>query len=89
MSTPTTSFRNAFATIFALTVLTLAIVSPFIFGTRAAKGLLVRTESHDPQLPNYDIRTDREAVDKVTAFRTGAGRTASDTADILRRFCSG
>ena len=76
------NYRNAFATIFALTMLTLALVSPYLLGTRAAKGLLVRTESHEPQLPNYDIRTDRDAADKVAAFRTAAGRSASDTADI-------
>lgn len=36
---------------------------------------------HEEGLPNYDIRTDKKAFDKMAVFRNAASRSASDVAD--------
>lgn len=60
-------------------------------GTLAEKGLVNRTESVDPDLENYDIRTDKsdKAVDDLLTFRRESGKTASAIADVRDDFVSG
>ena len=59
---------SVFACLFVLGLITAIVVLPFKFSTAAAgqKGLFTRTESHDPGLPNYDIRTAKD--EKAPAF---------------------
>ena len=85
----TESFRKGIAPLFAIAALTFALSTPFLFGTSASKGLIARTESHDAELPNYDIRTDKGAVEKLLAFRLNSGRSAADTADVRDDFATG
>ncbi|MCD9185447.1 MAG: M36 family metallopeptidase [Pyrinomonadaceae bacterium] len=53
------------------------------------KGLNPRTESHDQGLPNYDIRADKSAVEKIEGFRQKAGKNALTVADLRDEFVSG
>ena len=46
-------------------------------GKAAVKGV----SSHEPDLPNYDIRTDKGAFEKLALFRNTLNRSASEVAD--------
>ena len=79
-------------TVFCLLILALItaiFVLPLPLRTEAAKGLLMRTESHEAGLPNYDIRTDKAAIDKLASFRTLVGKNAVEVADIRDQFVRG
>ncbi|NOT48822.1 MAG: hypothetical protein HOP17_13865, partial [Acidobacteria bacterium] len=45
------------------------------------KGLFTVDKSHEDELPNYDIRTDKQAFEKLARFRSTLNRSASETAD--------
>jgi hypothetical protein len=45
------------------------------------KGLFKAVKSHEDELPNYDIRQDKTAFEKLAAFRGTLNRSASDVAD--------
>src|SRR3954447_17996005 len=83
------SNRKVLFCLFSLAVLTMVFVLPFQMRTEAAKGLFVKTESHEPDLPNYDIRMDKQAMDKVVSFRSSLAREASQVADIRDAFVRG
>lgn len=55
------------------------------------KGLIDRTESHDPGLENYDIRSDKsnKAAEAIVRFRQEEGKTAFAVADTRDEFVSG
>ncbi len=79
-------------TVFCLLILALItaiFVLPLPLRTEAAKSLLTRTESHEAGLPNYDIRTDKAAIDKLASFRTLVGKNAVEVADIRDQFVLG
>ncbi len=57
--------------------------------TRAAGGLLPRATSHETDLPNYDIRSDRSAIGKIAQFRAAVNKNASDVADLRDAFVQG
>jgi hypothetical protein len=57
--------------------------------SRTAAGLIQRTESHDPALENYDIRTDSNASDRLAVIRGRASRAAADIVDIRGKFAAG
>jgi len=63
-------------------MLTIVFVLPFQMRTEAAKGIVPGTENREATLPNYDIRTDKQARDKVVGFRSSLGKDASQVADI-------
>src|SRR4051812_35911622 len=79
----------------ALIIAALGIVAvcflfwPFGGKQHAANGLIVKTIGHQDKVPNYDIRTDKEAGNKLAAFRGASKRTASDIADIRDTFVRG
>jgi len=81
------------ACLFVLGLITAFIVLPYQFGTEAAgqKGLFTRTESHDPGLPNYDIRTAKgnDLADYFADARNGVGKSAIAVADIRGGFVRG
>jgi len=62
------SFRNRLR-LFTAAAAVIALVSAVLlyphFAAKAAKGLFVQTVSEDDALPNYDIRTDKDAASKI------------------------
>jgi len=85
----TGSRRNAVLCLFVLALIAAAFVVPFRERIAKAQGLMTPTKSHDAELPNYDIRTDKSAYEKVAAFRTNSGKSAVDVADIRDSFVQG
>jgi len=77
------------AVIIAVVAVTAGVLSYPHFAARAAKGLFVQTFSEEAALPNYDIRTDKEALAKVEAFRSAAGLTALNVKTERNAFKSG
>ena len=78
--------RRVLLSLGILSVITAILVLPFAFGVEAGrksdgKGLFPIGHSHEDEFPNYDIRTDKEAFQKLAAFRNSQNRSASDTAD--------
>ncbi len=85
--------RGVLPAIFALAVITALAVAPAWFSspTASAKGtgLNEKTASHNPELPNYDIRSDKSAYQKLAAFRDSSGTSAAAVADIRQSFVYG
>lgn len=78
--------RNILLSLGVLSIITAVIALPFAFGVKAGrksdgKGLFTIEKSHQDELPNYDIRTDKQAFEKLAAFRGTLNRSASDVAD--------
>ncbi len=57
--------------------------------TRASKNSSLRTESHVESLSNYDIRTDKHAIEAIASFRTAAGKNAALIADTRETMARG
>jgi hypothetical protein len=78
------------ALLVASAVLTVLVVAAFSGGLRSASasgsGLLVRTTSHEPHLPNYDIRTDKTAWQKRLEYRNASGIALSDIESAAEGF---
>ncbi len=75
------SRRTLYFCIIVLAIITAVFALPFQMRTKAAKGLFTRTESQEKDLPNYDIRSDKTAINKLVAFRSTLGKSASEVAD--------
>src|SRR5690606_10085090 len=70
------------------------IAWPYFFKTEASsdrsrEGLFSRTESSDPELPNYDIRTDKSSYGKIADYRQSQGKNAFAVADVRDGFVRG
>src|SRR5580765_3083490 len=76
------SHRGVLLTLVLLAAITAIFALPFQMRSRAAKGFFKKTESHEKDLPNYDIRTDKTAIDTLAAFRTRLNKNASEVADV-------
>ncbi len=79
-------------TLICLTILafiTAIFVLPSALQPAAAKGLVIRTKSHDENVPNYDIRTDKASFEKLAAYRATAGKNVADVTDIRDSFVRG
>ena len=93
------SFRETrlglLVTLFTLGLVTTLILIPSQFRSEAnvatGEGLLARTTTHDPSLPNYDIRENKskDVVEFLTSARESAGKGASAVADLRQNFVSG
>ncbi|MFN0277332.1 MAG: M36 family metallopeptidase [Pyrinomonadaceae bacterium] len=81
--------RRILFSLFILAALTAVFVLPFQMRSDASQGLFQRTESHDANLPNYDIRSDKTAFEKIAAFRATLGKNASEIADAREGFVHG
>jgi hypothetical protein len=84
--------RGVLPAIFALTAITALALAPAWFSdTVSAKGdgLNEKTVSQDPELANYDIRSDKSAYQKLAAFRDSSGTSAAAVADIRQSFVNG
>ncbi|MGD9561631.1 MAG: M36 family metallopeptidase [Pyrinomonadaceae bacterium] len=80
------SRRNILLSLGVLGVITAVILMPFLFGVEAGrktsgKGLFTIGRSHEDDLPNYDIRTDKTAFEKLAVYRNSLNRSASEVAD--------
>jgi len=79
--------------LFVLGLVTAVVVLPYQFGSAASeKGLSKGTSSQEPDLPNYDIRTDQksEAVQNYFAATRGSlNQNAAVVADIRENFVRG
>lgn len=80
------SRRSILLSLGILSVITAVIVLPYTFGVEAGrktdgKGLFTIERSQEDELPNYDIRKDKGAFEKLAAFRNSLNRSASDIAD--------
>ena len=85
------SFLFAF---FVLGLIAAIAILPSQFRSQAGpqktgEGLFTRTVTHGDDLPNYDIRSDKAAADKIAAFRSTASKDAAGIADIRDSFAKG
>ena len=83
------SRRKVLFCLFVLAGLTAIFVLPFQMRSGAAGGLSQKTVSHEADLPNYDIRSDKAAKDKIVRFRAALGKDASQVADVRDTFVRG
>lgn len=83
------SRRNLLAAFLAFVFVTAIAIAPVFFEVEAIRQAVPkdgRTESHDPDHPDYDIRGDKKSVPKLAEMRSRVGRTAAEVADIRDRF---
>ena len=84
------SRRNILLSLGILAIITAILVLPFGLRTKAGgdsgKGLFARTVSHEGDLPNYDIRTDKSAFEKMASFRSTLNKSAVAVADVRDSF---
>src|SRR5580765_4712026 len=76
------SHRAGLMTLIVLAAITAILVIPFQMHSRAANGLFRKSESHEQTLPNYDIRSDKAAIETLAGFRTRLNKNASQVADL-------
>ncbi len=81
--------RSILLSLFVLAAFTAVFVLPFQMRSNASKGLFQKTESREADVPNYDIRTDKMAFEKIAAFRASLGKNASQIADAREGFVRG
>lgn len=79
------SRRSVLTNLGVLGILTAAVMLPFWIGVEAAEktgyGPAIVERSHEEDLPNYDVRRDKDAYEKLARFRNTVNRSASDVAD--------
>ncbi|MFN0140696.1 MAG: M36 family metallopeptidase [Pyrinomonadaceae bacterium] len=82
--------------LFVVGMIAVLAIIPFQFGSKAqiktGSGLFTRTESHDPSLPNYDIRDSAKEEAVMDFFASARGRANKDAtvvADIREGFVRG
>lgn len=86
--------KSVILTLLVLCLIAAAAVIPSRYvspadGKQRKKGLFDRTVSKDPNLPNYDIRTDKRSSRKLASLRQRAGISAVRTADVRDSFVAG
>lgn len=91
------SGENRRRVLYCLVVLFIAaalFILPFQFRSEAvsnkkADGLFTQTTVQEPEIPNYDIRSDKDAFNTLAGFRQSQGRSAADVADVRDNFVKG
>ncbi len=88
------SRRGILLSLGILTVITAILVLPFGLrttagGKQSGKGLFQKSVSQVDELPNYDIRSDKSAFEKMASFRTSANKNAAEVADVRDSFVDG
>lgn len=85
--------RGVLPAIFAFAAITAVVVAPAWFSnpnvSATGSGLREKTLSHIAELPNYDIRSDKSAFQKLAAFRDLSGTRAAAAADLRQSFVVG
>ena len=85
------SRRSILLSLGILAIITAIVVLPFGLRTEAGgklsgKGLFTRTVSQVDDLPNYDIRSDKGAFEKMASFRRSLNKDAVSVADVRDSF---
>ncbi|HMU32224.1 MAG TPA: M36 family metallopeptidase [Pyrinomonadaceae bacterium] len=80
--------RLVFAAVAAIAVTAAVLLYPH-FAAKAAKGLFVQTVSSEDSLPNYDIRTDKDAAAKIESYRGASGLSSLNVKAERNGFLSG
>ncbi len=80
------SWRSVLLSLVLLGMIAAITVLPFGLGAEAGpkplgKGLFTVGSDRDEDLPNYDIRTDKSAFEKMAVYRNSLNRSASQVAD--------
>ncbi|MEO8574987.1 MAG: hypothetical protein ABI481_13570, partial [Pyrinomonadaceae bacterium] len=91
---PVKARRRPILTLIVLAFVTALVIIPTRFRSEATarstgEGLFSRTVSQQIDLPNYDIRSDKQAVERIEGFRSSLGRSAVEIADIRGGFVEG
>lgn len=91
---PAKARRRPLLTLFVLAFVTTLVVIPTRFRSEATTrstgdGLFTRTVSQQDDLPNYDIRSDKNAADRIASYRSELSRNAAEIADIRAAFVDG
>lgn len=85
--------RKVLLSLFVLGIAAALFIIPSQFKSEAgqtkAEGLFSATKSHDPELPNYDIRSDKSAYETLAGFRQVQNRSAAEVADVRANFVRG
>lgn len=82
--------RSVFLSFIILSLIAIVVLLPYQQNSKASGGgLIERTKSHSDELPNYDIRADRSAFEKIAAYRSASAMTAARVADIRSEFVAG
>jgi hypothetical protein len=85
--------RSLLVSLVVLGLVAALFVLPYQFrseaGSKKADGLFSRTVSHDPELPNYDVREDKGAAEFLSRARDTSGKSASLVADLRDDFVRG
>jgi hypothetical protein len=80
-------------TLFLLATVTAVAIAPIYLtsaaSSKAGEGLFSRTVSERDDLPNYDIRLDPEAAERLVQFRESLNRSAASVADLRAEFVRG
>ena len=85
------SRRSILLSLGILAAIAAIFVLPFGMKTEAGRkksgeGLFTRTVSEKADLPNYDIRSDKGAFEKMASFRSSLNRSAVEVADVRDSF---
>ncbi|PYT00860.1 MAG: hypothetical protein DMF63_06045 [Acidobacteria bacterium] len=91
---PAKARRRPLLTLFVLAFVTTLVAVPSLFRSKATtrtygEGLLTRTVSEREDLPNYDIRSDKNAAGRIDSFRSTSNKSAVQVADIRDEFARG
>src|SRR5688500_12358948 len=86
--------RSILLAFFVLGTIAAIAILPYQFRSGAVSnktntGLFTQTVSHDDSLPNYDIRSDKKAFEKIASIRGAANKDAAMVADIRDRLSRG
>ncbi len=91
---PAAGKRKFLLTLAAIFFVGAMIAIPRFSKTHAVSGVngpdeTARTVSHADDLPNYDIRSDKSAYEKIAAFRGSQNKDAASLADLRDSFARG
>ncbi|HEV7699523.1 MAG TPA: M36 family metallopeptidase, partial [Pyrinomonadaceae bacterium] len=89
------NLRKVLLALFVFSIAAAILLLPFILRSSAQprttprSGLFSVTGSHDDGLQNYDIRTDKASGDKLLAYRSMMGKTATQVTSVRDSFARG
>lgn len=86
--------RKTLTPLAVLLFITVITIAPIFFSSEASDkaggdGLVLQTQSHRSDLPNYDIRMEKSAYQKVASLRESQNIQASKVADVRDSFVRG
>ncbi len=82
-------FDRLFVCLIIIAALSGVYLVYYTSNSASAESYAARTESQDPRLPDYDIRSDKNAFETLANFRQLNGTDAARVADIRDGFAAG